>query len=96
MYTIEEMLQEHMFLYRSLVSNTDLQATIRKVYDIIFGVVMVTVLQWFNLLGFDFMKTFSPFLTLILSISFAIAPLVGQILLATTFVVFMLPYDIGK
>jgi small-conductance mechanosensitive channel len=55
---------------------------------------MLVVLQ--SIFGFDLTTYLLPFITLLLTFSFAIAPLVGNIFLAFAFVFFMSPYDIGN
>lgn len=54
---------------------------------------MLFVLQSF--FGFDVTAYLLPFITLLLTVSFAIAPLVGNIFLSFAFVFLMSPYDIG-
>jgi len=54
---------------------------------------MLFVLQSF--FGFDITVYLLPFITLLLTVSFAIAPMVGNVFLAFAFVFLMSPYDLG-
>ena len=55
---------------------------------------MSIILQGF--LQIDIAAYFLPFVTMALTVSFALTPLVGNLFLATCFVFFMIPYEIGN
>ena len=85
--------KEQRFTAASISDFGELHQSLRIGIDIVYWIIMIFVLQ--NTLGFDLASYLLPFITLILSFSFAISSLVGNIFLAFAFVFFMAPYDVG-
>jgi small-conductance mechanosensitive channel len=81
------------FAASSLYDFGELQATLRYVIDVMFWVLMMIVFQ--IIVQFDISTVLAPAITVLLMLSFAFGPLFGNLFLATAFVVFMLPFDIG-
>jgi small-conductance mechanosensitive channel len=85
--------KEQRFTAASINDFGELHQSLRLGIDIVYWIIMLFVLQ--SLFGFDISTYLLPFITLLLTVSFAIAPLVGNIFLCFAFVFFMAPYDIG-
>lgn len=81
------------FAASSLYDFGELQATLRYVIDVMFWVLMLIVFQ--IIVQFDISTILAPAITVLLMLSFAFGPLFGNLFLATAFVVFMLPFDVG-
>jgi small-conductance mechanosensitive channel len=86
--------KEQRFTAASINDFGELHQSLRLGIDIVYWIIMLFVLQ--SIFGFDLTTYLLPFITLLLTVSFAIAPLVGNIFLAFAFVFFMAPYDIGN
>jgi len=85
--------KEQRYVYTSLEHSSELHISLKRVLDVIFWFFMLVVLQAF--LQINVTNMILPFVTMILTVSFALAPLVGNMFLSITFVFFMMPYDIG-
>uniref|UniRef100_A0A7S3HEK3 Mechanosensitive ion channel MscS domain-containing protein n=2 Tax=Spumella elongata TaxID=89044 RepID=A0A7S3HEK3_9STRA len=85
--------KEQRFTAASISDFGELHQSLRIGIDIVYWLVMLMVLQ--STLGFDVASYLLPFVTLLLSFSFAIASLVGNVFLAMAFVFFMSPYEVG-
>ena len=85
--------KEQRFTTASINDFGELHQSLRLGIDIIYWIIMLFVLQSF--FGFDITVYLLPFITLLLTVSFAIAPMVGNVFLAFAFVFLMSPYDLG-
>lgn len=85
--------KEQRFTAASINDFGELHQSLRIGIDIVYWIIMLFVLQ--AIFGFDLTSYLLPFITLLLTFSFAIAPLVGNIFLAFAFVFFMSPYEVG-
>ena len=91
---VNEVYKEQRFTAASITDFGELHQSLRLGIDIVYWLVMLFVLQ--AIFGFDITTYLLPFITLLLTLSFAIAPLVGNVFLAFAFVFFMSPYEIGN
>jgi len=85
--------KEQRFTAASISDFGELHQSLRIGIDIVYWIVMLFVLQ--NIFGFDINNYILPFITLLVSFSFAISTLVGNVFLAFAFVFFMAPFDVG-
>jgi hypothetical protein len=85
--------KEQRFAASSINDFGELHQSLRIIVDIVYWIIMIFVLQ--SIFGFDLTTYLLPFITLLVTVSFAIAPLVGNLFLAFAFVFFMAPFDIG-
>lgn len=86
--------KEQRFAGTSLNDYGELHQSLRSVIGVLFWIGMVLFLQFF--LGFDLLNYLLPFYTLMLTLSFALGSLAGNMFLAITFVFFMQPYEVGN
>lgn len=86
--------KEARFAATSLNEYGELHASLRTVIDVVFWLVMLVVLQAF--LQLNLFAYLLPFISLALTVSFALSQALGNLFLAIMFVFFMVPYDIGN
>jgi hypothetical protein len=86
--------KEHRYAASSLNDYGELHSSLRNVIDVVFWTMMAVILQAF--LELNIYSYFLPFVTLALTLSFALGPLLGNLLLAIAFVFFMVPYEVGN
>ena len=85
--------KEQRFTAASISDFGELHQSLRIGIDIVYWIVMMFVLQ--GVFGFDITTYILPFITILLTFSFAVATLAGNLFLAFAFVFFMSPYDVG-
>jgi hypothetical protein len=86
--------KEYRYAATSLNDYGELHKSLRTVIDVVFWMFILVVLQTY--LSFNFYSQYIlPFVTMAFTISFALTPSLGQVLVATLFVFFMIPYEIG-
>jgi small-conductance mechanosensitive channel len=85
--------KEQRFSAASIRDYGQLHQSLRIGIDTVYWIMMSFVLQ--AVFGFVLTDYLLPFITLILSLSFSLAPLASNYLLAFAFVFFMAPFDIG-
>lgn len=86
--------KEMRFAASALNDYDELHQSLRTVIDFFFWTLMLFLLQGF--LGLNIYSYILPFVTLILSISFALSSLLGNIFLSIAFVFFYMPFEIGN
>lgn len=86
--------KEQRFAASSLNDYGELHQSLRHVGDTFFWTLMVFFIQAF--LGWNVIEYILPFLTLILTLSFALSSLVGNLFLSISFVFFMQPFEVGN
>lgn len=87
--------KEHRYAATSLNDYGELHQSLRGVIDVVFWMVIIVVLQTY--LSFNiYTQYILPFVTMAFTISFALGPSLGSVLLATIFVFFMIPYEVGN
>lgn len=86
--------KEQRFAASSLNDYGELHHSLRTVIDTIFWAVMVVFLQSF--LQWNLAQYYLPFVTMILTVSFALSSTLGNMFLAMVFVFFMSPFEIGN
>jgi hypothetical protein len=86
--------KEQRFAATSLNDYGELHQSLRSVVDFFFWAIILVFLQAF--LQLNILNYFLPFVTLSLTLSFALGNLVGNIFLAICFVFFMVPYEVGN
>jgi small-conductance mechanosensitive channel len=86
--------KEQRFAASSLNDYGEIHQSLHNVISFIFWAVMTIILQIF--LKIDVTTYILPFVTMLLTVSFALGPLIGNLFLSITFVFFMIPYDIGN
>lgn len=86
--------KEQRFAATSLNDYGELHQSLRNVIDFVFWLIMMVLLQSF--LQLNLFNYILPFVTMLLTVSFALGTLLGNIFLATVFVFFMIPYDVGN
>jgi hypothetical protein len=86
--------KEYRYAATSLNDYGELHKSLRNVMDFVFWMMMLVILQTY--LSFNvYSEYILPFVTMAFTISFALGPSLGQVLVATVFVFFMVPYEIG-
>ena len=85
--------KEQRFTAASISDFGELHQSLRIAIDILYWIVMMFALQ--AIFGFEITTYILPFVTIFLTFSFAIATLVGNVLLSFAFVFLMAPYDVG-
>eukprot|EP00981_Chlorochromonas_danica_P005761 scaffold1187_cov181-Ochromonas_danica.AAC.25 len=86
--------KEARFAASSLNEYGELHESLRTVMDVVFWLVMLVVLQVF--LQLNLFTYLLPFVSLALTVSFALSSVLGNIFVAVVFVFFMMPFDIGN
>lgn len=86
--------KDHRFVASSLNDYGELHQSLRRVLDFAFWLLIAIIVQAF--LELNVFNYLIPFVTILLSISFALSPLLGNLFLAITYVFFMVPYDVGN
>jgi hypothetical protein len=86
--------KENRYAATSLTDYGELHKSLRFVIDVFFYIFILVVLQAF--LALDIYNIFFlPFVTMFFSVSFALWPSLGNVLVDILFVFFMIPYEIG-
>lgn len=86
--------KESRFCASSLEDFGQLHSSLRVIVDALFWFTMLFVMLGF--LQLNVSTYVLPFVTMGLTLSFALGPLIGNLFLATVYVLFMMPYDIGN
>lgn len=86
--------KQQRFAATSLNGYGELHHSLRGVIDFVFWTVMGVIMQAF--IQLDVFSYILPFVTILLTMSFALSSLLGNIFLAITFVFFMIPYEVGN
>eukprot|EP01033_Poteriospumella_lacustris_P015137 gene15137-10833_t len=86
--------KEQRFAATSLNDYGELHHSLRTVVDSLFWIAMVVFLQSF--MQWNIQQYYLPFLTMILSVSFALSSSLGNMFLCMVFVFFMSPFEIGN
>merc|ERR1719456_745083 len=86
--------KEQRFAATSLNDYGELHHSLRTVVDSFFWIAMVIFLQSF--MEWNIQQYYVPFLTMILSVSFALSSSLGNMFLCMVFVFFMSPFEIGN
>merc|ERR1712000_774024 len=81
------------FASSSLNNFGEVHESLRDNIDVFFWLLMFMIVQ--VILQFDMTTVLAPLLTIIFGISFALGPVFGNLFCSITFVLFMLPYDVG-
>jgi hypothetical protein len=86
--------KEHRFAASSLNDYGALHLSLRYFIDGLYWLVMLFAMQGF--LGINIFNYFIPFITLFLTLSFALGPVLGNTFLAFAFVFLQAPIDVGN
>jgi hypothetical protein len=86
--------KEIRFSRASMQDLNNLHKEAKSVVDILFGIFMVLLVQ--IILKFDMSSMLAPLLTISFGLSFAFAQVLSNLFLSMSFVMFLLPFNVGN